>query len=391
MSAPASRPPPRRPFFLEPWFQDMMKPVMPPILVSDFEDDPPITVRYIQGDNDLDFKTVYTSIMTLSHHAGRGLLRTKNESDPDPVFYIKKKCDPEFLEAFWKCASYLCDYFADFLAFDTAHMQSVWFHLLDKLQEATILPHYFWISGMPFCEHSEDFVRDTNRLYVLISGLIAPTRVAPPSNILGTDYMNKNRGDGGVSGLKGWQQFLYKDSPGFFVPKSKRLYPMAAENPTNHTAFEAHIPRGGLAIVDSHTKKLRELTAQVAQGESSTQTVAIALADFDQKALKLDRVSAYTAIDGRQVMLHPEMYPDPKLPRAPRQHPGLVDPGLQDPKPGLERLNELTGAYKGKDIYEHPDDNGKFPMLSLRYPEAPQNQTLQSKIDRAAYSDMQTP
>ncbi|KAL5465454.1 hypothetical protein PMIN06_000613 [Paraphaeosphaeria minitans] len=306
MSAPASRPPPRRPFFLEPWFQDMMKPVMPPILVSDFEDDPPITVRYIQGDNDLDFKTVYTSIMTLSHHAGRGLLRTKNESDPDPVFYIKKKCDPEFLEAFWKCASYLCDYFADFLAFDTAHMQSVWFHLLDKLQEATILPHYYWISDMPFCEHAEEFVRHSDELYRVISYLIAGLkRIAPPSNMLGTDHMNKNRRDAGVSGLKRWQQFLYKDSPGFLVPKSKRLCPIAAGVPTDDIAFEAHIPRGGLALIDSHTKRLRKLTSDVYRGDSGTRTEAVALAEFDQKAPKLDMVSTYTAIDGREVSLHP--------------------------------------------------------------------------------------
>ncbi|OAG10432.1 uncharacterized protein CC84DRAFT_1202884 [Paraphaeosphaeria sporulosa] len=391
MSAPAPRPPPRRPIFLEPWFQDMMKPGMPPILVSDFEDDPPVTVRYIQGNNDLDFKTVYTSIRTLSHHPGRGLLDTNNEDDPDPDFYIEKKCDPAFLEAFWKCAAYLCDYFADFLAFDTAHMQSVWFHLLDKLQEATILPHYFWISRMPFCEHSEDFVGDTNRLYVLISGLIAPTRIAPPSNILGTDYMNKDRRDDGVSGLKGWQQFLYKDSPGFFVPKSKRLYPMTAGTPTDRMVFEAHIPRGGLAIVDSHTKKLRELTEQVSR-------VRFAYNWYKARSDKRRENRAPTPEQKHSLSLikrytkRKEMIPDPKLPRAPRRHPDLVDPGFQNLKPGLERLNELTGAYKGKDIYQHPDDDDeKFPMLSLGYPEAPQNRTLQSRVDRAAYSEMYIP
>lgn len=148
-------------------------------------------------------------------------------------------------------------------------MQSVWFHLLDKLQEATILPHYFWISDMPFCEHSQDFVQDSNRLYSLISGLIAPIRIAPPSTIIGTDFMNKNRLDAGVSGLKAWQQFMYRDSPGFLVPKSKRLYPFTTRTPTDHTALEAHIPRGGLALVDSHTRRLRELTAQVAQVRSA--------------------------------------------------------------------------------------------------------------------------
>ncbi|KAF2440566.1 hypothetical protein P171DRAFT_103250 [Karstenula rhodostoma CBS 690.94] len=367
----------------------LMKPVTPPILVSDFEENPPITVRYIDGDNELDFETVYCNIKDLAHHPGRGLLRTDNGDDPNPVFHMKK-CDPEFLEAFWKCASDLCDYFADFLAFDTAAMQSVWFHLLDKLQEATVLPHYHWISDMPFCGHSVEFVRDSVGLYQLILVLIAPVRIVPTFNILGTDYMSENRSNDGVSGLHPWQQFLYKDSPGFFVPKSKRVYSIATRTPVDHTAFEAHIPRGGLALVDSHTERLRELTAQVAKEESSTHTEASALAEFDQKSRKLDRVSTYTAIDGRQVSLHP-MYPDPKLPRTPRQHPGLIDPGFQDPKPGLERVNELAGVYKGKGVYHHPDDNGKFPMLSFGSPEAIQNRTLQSRVDRAAYTEMYAP
>lgn len=178
-------------------------------------------------------------------------------------FEMKRKCSQEFLDEFWRCAALLCDYFADFLAFDTAVMQAVWFHLLDRLQEATILPHYFWIANMPFCKHSKEFVQDTRELYQLISGLISPTKIAPPSNMLGTDYMNKHRQDAGISGLNGWQQFLYKDSPGFFVPKSKRLYPVAAGKPNNDKVFEAHIPRGGLALIDSHTKRLRELTSEV--------------------------------------------------------------------------------------------------------------------------------
>lgn len=79
MSAPDPLPP-----GLPPWLKDLLAPVGPPILVSDFEEDPPITVRYIQGDNDLDFETVYRSIKTLAHHPGRGLLSTVNANDPEP-------------------------------------------------------------------------------------------------------------------------------------------------------------------------------------------------------------------------------------------------------------------------------------------------------------------
>jgi hypothetical protein len=176
-----------------------------------------------------------------------------------------KECDPDFLDAFWTCASNICDYLADFLAFDSVDMQAVWFHLLDKLQEVTILPHYYWVSGVPACKHSEEFVRDTHALHGLIAGLINPMGRGRPVKFLGSDYLHPNRADDGKFGLMHWQQFLYKDSPGFFVPKSKRVYSMASGTPTDHTAFEAHIPRGGLALVDSHTKRLRALTERVVQ------------------------------------------------------------------------------------------------------------------------------
>jgi hypothetical protein len=179
------------------------------------------------------------------------------------VFRIKE-CDPEFLDAFWSCASSICDYLADFLTFDTADMQSVWFHLLDKLQEVTILPHYFWVSSVPACKHSVEFVRDTESLRGLLAGLIAP-KAGRTGKFLGSDYLRPNRTDDGICGLKTWQQFLYKDSPGFFVPKSERVYSIATGTPTDHTAFEAHIPRGGLALVHSHTKRLRALTERVIQ------------------------------------------------------------------------------------------------------------------------------
>lgn len=141
-------------------------------------------------------------------------------------------------------------------------MQSVWFELLDMLQDATILPHQFWISGVPACNHAKDFILYTTYFRKLTKDLIAPRDVSisdplmTPMNLVGGLFPGK-------SGLKSWQQFLYKDSPGFNVPKSKRVYLNAAPNTTDHTAFDMHIPRGGLALLDSHTKRLRELTKKV--------------------------------------------------------------------------------------------------------------------------------
>lgn len=68
---------------LAPWLSNLLKPIMPPILVSNYDNHPPITVRYIQGDNDLDFHAAYKSIKTLANHPGRGML--VKPSGPGPV------------------------------------------------------------------------------------------------------------------------------------------------------------------------------------------------------------------------------------------------------------------------------------------------------------------
>ncbi|KAJ4358528.1 uncharacterized protein N0V89_003112 [Didymosphaeria variabile] len=270
-----------------------MRPAMEPpevdtpvILVSDFEEDPPITMKYVKGDNEIDFETVYRNIRTLSHHPGRGILSTDNESDPEPVFQMKE-CEPEFLEAFWNCASDLCDYFADFLPLDTATMQSVWFHLLDKLQEAAVLPHHYWVSGVPSCKHAEEFVTNTEFLMQeVMAFLIFPWDFPRLTPIINSDHLKPYPARAGKNGLRAWQQFLYKDSPGFFVPKSKRVYLHATQPATDNTDPEVHIPRGGLALIDSHTKRLRALTEKVSHDESDTDTDADALADFDRKVLQ---------------------------------------------------------------------------------------------------------
>jgi hypothetical protein len=76
--APAPHPPGKRAWYLDP---PDNKPI---ILVSDFEENPPITVRYIKGENELDFETVYRNVKNLHCHPGRGRLITDNEGDPEP-------------------------------------------------------------------------------------------------------------------------------------------------------------------------------------------------------------------------------------------------------------------------------------------------------------------
>lgn len=47
---------------------------MPVILVSDFEENPPVTTRYTLRNNELDFEKVYVKVNQLCDHTGRGRL-----------------------------------------------------------------------------------------------------------------------------------------------------------------------------------------------------------------------------------------------------------------------------------------------------------------------------
>jgi hypothetical protein len=47
---------------------------VPVIRVEDWAEDPPLTVKYISGENELDMETVYAKIKRLTDHPGRGRL-----------------------------------------------------------------------------------------------------------------------------------------------------------------------------------------------------------------------------------------------------------------------------------------------------------------------------
>lgn len=56
----------------------------PVILVSDYEQDPPVTMRYVNGDNELEFATVLRNVSALSGHPGRGMLSCEDETAAEP-------------------------------------------------------------------------------------------------------------------------------------------------------------------------------------------------------------------------------------------------------------------------------------------------------------------
>lgn len=168
---------------------------------------------------------------------------------------------------------------------DSVTMQSVWFHLLDKLQVAAILPHYWWLADEPFCDHAQEFEDDFRNFKLNIHFLTNPVPGALLDHVSSASHLNAAQSNishmGNKEGLKKWQQFLYKGSPGFAVPEADRVYTntelVSAPDFKGAVEFEAHIPWVGLALIDRHTERLRkaaEAAYEVRSSLSYTATLA---------------------------------------------------------------------------------------------------------------------
>ena len=53
---------------------------VPVIRVEDWEEDPPLALKYICGENELDLETVYAKIKRMTVHPGRGRLEVYLEA-----------------------------------------------------------------------------------------------------------------------------------------------------------------------------------------------------------------------------------------------------------------------------------------------------------------------
>jgi hypothetical protein len=164
-----------------------------------------------------------------------------------------------------ECCSKISDYFAEFMHADSVAMQSVWFHLLDKLQTAAILPHYYWLPDEPSCDHAQAFEKDFAHFKENLNVLTSPRPDASLEPVISASHLTDARHNlshmGNKEGLKRWQQFLYKGSPGFAVPETDRVYSNAelgsVSNSKDAVELEAQIPWVGLALIDRHTARLR--------------------------------------------------------------------------------------------------------------------------------------
>ncbi|CAA9965659.1 hypothetical protein PTMSG1_09018 [Pyrenophora teres f. maculata] len=102
---------------------------------------PRLTPLYTHGPNKIPLAAAYPLIKSLLHHP-------PCPHRPSPTSWPCSACETRFTAHYWACAAVLLDYFSDFFWRDTAHMQAVWFHLLDIWQEnAKWLPWESIIDG----------------------------------------------------------------------------------------------------------------------------------------------------------------------------------------------------------------------------------------------------
>lgn len=327
---------------------------------------PALTLHYTLGSNSLDTVAIYTTIHSLSTHPGRTCVC------PDTGVTI---CSASFLRTFWTAAASLLDYFADFYAADTPLMQSVWFHLLDAWQAAslTVLYEQEDLHSRRSSE-AQMFEKDYNATLALLQRLIACDERAQhdaseplihgPS---GTVEGQAGRYTTGpfLSGLKPWQQFLYVGAPGFQAPAGDAEHAMSTPLCRSDELTVQCIPQPAIALVAAHTARARTLCArvhrkgQIDPSDTDTDTdTAAALAAFDARALVFPS-TPHTTITSPSPSLSSliqgsgRKYEYRLVPGAPPilRHEGLGDPSMLVDKPGLLLLDEAVGNCKGREGY----------------------------------------
>ena len=196
----------------------------------------------------------------------------------------------------------LLDYFADFEWADSMEMTCAWYAMVDQLFEfSKRLPHHWAVAdtAMPMCKHSWVFCYDFMRFLRILPQVFDPQRkVFTTTGITPLDPFDLELAElhmkGFKTGIKPWQQYLYKNAPGFAAPPVK-IVDTNEEDADGEDAElgrvkgrEANykgkgkqkaeleeseyfqiIPQGGLGVIKSQIDRMRTLTAEVAQVRSA--------------------------------------------------------------------------------------------------------------------------
>ncbi|PVI06552.1 hypothetical protein DM02DRAFT_425776 [Periconia macrospinosa] len=362
--------------------QPKMAPKAVPIIrVEDWCELPetPLVTLYVCGDNELVLDDIFLKIKNLSDNLDRGHYTVvKHQSTGEPDEFSMTECKPDFLKILWECFAHIVDYFADFAVFDKPDMLTIWFDLVDELQQVVRrLPHQHWVEGLPCCGHAEDFTYEYEGVIKLLNNLITPVCPEDQNPLVraNKDITGPSKVDlrGFKAGLKPWEQYLSHGGPGFDVPYDKQIFDKDARMgiAVGEELPEQYIPMGGLAIIARHTKRLRRLAIkiheQIPDGQK-TRTEEKMLEEFDSHAVDLTQpFSTYTSLDGRHKSAE-KTQPAPDAPSIPRKYQGLGDPAFIVEHPDLNLIDEAVGCQRGLEEFAHPDggNNQDFKMLAIR-------------------------
>lgn len=311
---------------------------------------PALTLRYANGETELDLRRIYNDITSLLEHPGRARLDQE---------YDFVSCSDEFLDRFWSAAASLLDYFADFYTTDTALMQSVWLHLLDVWQQARPTQVFSGhVLEDPDFLTIHELKKDYQDTIALVQRLISSnpaTQPKMPHDAIIHDPSGETEGPGGwyeqgpvLSGLKPWQQFLYAGSPGFQPPcpsPSPNDPPPAAAPPSRR-----YLPQPAIALLQTHTARARTLTTTLAP--TLSWDLVSTLSAFDAHALPFP--TSPRRSHSRPSLTHPHRIRTYQLaqgaPRV-RRHEGLTDPSMLVEEPGFVLLDEALGVCRGVEVY----------------------------------------
>lgn len=318
-------------------------PNIPIILVHDHTQTPVITMLYVNGDNELNFESIYKSIKALLKHPACSH-RPSEDHWPCPP------CSDAFSITYWEGACRLLDYFADFVVYDNTRMSSLWFYLLDLWQESHLWFPCDAVLANPSTDSANIAASSTARSFnsdyqatlelmdtIMLGGekkkVHRERLVHTPSGETSGPAGDYNTGPW-TSGLKPWEQFLCGGSPG-----------VAGFKQDEKKGPVRYIPMAAIGIIKTHTVRARGLVALLNPDPEF-------LNSFDQNSLqfpRLEEVQAHTyrSLNGATTTYHLVNGAPPVV-----RQPGYSDPNQLSSNETFTLLDEFVGLCKGLKAYE---------------------------------------
>jgi len=333
-------------------------PDTPIILVHDHTQKTVLTTLYVNGNNELNFESIYKSIKLLLRHPACSHRQSED-------YWPCTPCAKTFSTTFWEGACRLLDYFADFLVHDNGIMSGLWFYLLDIWQEmhvwfpcdAVLARGVAGPGSEVALAAARSFKSDFEATVELVDRVIHGTEsrkvhreqlIHTPSGETKGPAEVYNTGPW-VSGLKPWEQFLRKGSPGVAGFKE------------DEKDSVRYVPMAAIGIIKTHTKRARRLAVQMNSDPAF-------LKAFDQSSLRFPQstdakplmytlkniTTKYRLVNGAPPIL---------------RYPGYGDPHQSCSNQTLPLLDEFVGQCKDVPAYRpvsgDEDEHGDEGMMAF--------------------------